>query len=204
MRRFLISLVAVLQLFALAPVIGASDTPFTDVPQSYWAHTYIGTLWTQGIVNGRTPTMFMPDATVTRAELVKMVVVANHVTVAMDVESSGFVDVPVSHALAPYIAKAKELGWVHGVNSYFYPNQPVTRFEAVKIMLNAFIVPLLAIQTTTFTDVSTGEQAKYIETARARDIVQGYSSVNFRPNWPMTRAEVSKIVALLLLPPPPL
>ncbi|OGC81609.1 MAG: hypothetical protein A2V81_05035 [Candidatus Abawacabacteria bacterium RBG_16_42_10] len=183
--------------------VNASETemPFTDVSGDYWAKTYIETLWKGDIVKGRTASTFAPDATVTRAELVKMVVLANHINVSdLQDTDTGFTDVPASHGLAAYIAYAAEHGWVKGSNGNFSPDRPVTRFEAVKIILNAFAIPLIAIQDTTFSDVADGEQSQYVETARVKNIVRGYSESIFGTNRLITRAEVSKIIALLLVP----
>ncbi len=191
----------------IVPQVDASSNPdgsmpFTDVPSDYWAKTYIETLWNGDIVKGRTATTFAPDATVTRAELVKMVVLANHINVAeLEGTDTGFDDVSASHGLAAYITYASQHSWVKGNDGAFSPDRPVTRFEAVKIILNAFGIPLIGIQDTTFSDVASGEQAQYIETARVKEIVRGYSETTFGTNRLITRAEVSKIIALLLVPP---
>ncbi|MBO5364655.1 MAG: S-layer homology domain-containing protein, partial [Clostridia bacterium] len=49
---------------------------FEDVPADHWAADYIKEMKDKGIVGGKTATTFEPDATITRAEFVKMIATA--------------------------------------------------------------------------------------------------------------------------------
>lgn len=55
--------------------IGGSLTPvFTDVPESHWAYNSVMALYSMDIINGRSDTVFDPDAGVTFNEAVKILV----------------------------------------------------------------------------------------------------------------------------------
>ena len=61
---------------SLTLVLGLSSTVFAanfiDVPANAWYTPYVNDLVERGIVNGVTDKTFAPDATVTRAEFVKI------------------------------------------------------------------------------------------------------------------------------------
>lgn len=50
-----------------------ANSVFTDVAAVAWYAPYVGTAYTYGIVNGRSPTSFDPDGTITRQEAATMV-----------------------------------------------------------------------------------------------------------------------------------
>ena len=64
--------IAVLALMLCLSANTAFAASFTDI-DNHWAKDSIVTLADKGIVNGVTDTLFMPDATVTRAQYLKMI-----------------------------------------------------------------------------------------------------------------------------------
>lgn len=81
----------------------------------------------------------------------------------------------------------------------FRPDAPITRAEAVKILLSATNFDDSA-EPAGFSDVKqTDWFARYVNYAVSKNIINGDSGYNtFRPNATITRAEVAKIVALML------
>ena len=95
----------------------------------------IEALAARGIINGKSDTMFDPDANMTRAEFAAIVVRALGLTaVANDV----FVDVPANQWYAAFIGTAYNYGIVNGVSStQFNPNGTITRQEAAVMVARA-------------------------------------------------------------------
>lgn len=171
---------------------------FTDM-QDHWAKGYVSTLFAKGIVKGRTATTFAPDLSITRAELLKMVIIATKRNVdSFANRDPGFSDVPHSHPLSVYVTYGRLQDWVKGSNGLFYPDRPVSSFEAIKIIFNAFGVVLGNSEHSAIPGVEDGEQARYIETARIRNLTTSPDMPQIQPNQPMTRANVARIIAALL------
>lgn len=184
------------QLTSMSPI----STFFTDIV-GHWAQTYINSLYEKGIIKGRTSTTFEPDATINRAELVKMAILAKGLTVPASISTSSFADVPVSSWFAPYVEKAYTEGIVEGsmVNGkrYFRPNDPVVRAEALKILLYSANHKTFDDSQTVklFSDVNSSDWFFNLVTfAKDNNIVSGYPDGSFKPARQVTRAEASKIL----------
>jgi hypothetical protein len=77
----------------------------------------------------------------------------------------------------------------------FRPYNSTTRAQASKIMVLAAEWPIYIPPTPTFTDVpTTNPFYQYVEMAYHWFIVSGYSDGTFRPNSPVTRAQLSKML----------
>jgi hypothetical protein len=100
-------------------------------------------------------------------------------------------------------------GYTEGGKSLFKPDQPVTRFEFLKMVLLSTCTKLRSrsdSETVTFSDVRKdfrlGENAEValrrqvIYTAAHYGIVAGYEDGTFRPDAPVNRAEALKILSL--------
>ncbi|MFA6305700.1 MAG: S-layer homology domain-containing protein [Candidatus Gracilibacteria bacterium] len=185
----------------------SSETATTSIPlkdvAGHWAQSYVEDLYTKQIVSGADATHYNPDKPITRAEFTKIVI--NMYDIPMqDAESvtSSFKDVKESEWYAAYIQAAYDKGLVAGyTDKTFNPNKPITRAEAMKIILSASGKEILDPITDdgTFKDVKLKDwYAKYVLYAAANGIVGGYEDKTFQPNNPITRAEVAKIASLLL------
>ncbi|MFC1615924.1 peptidylprolyl isomerase [Patescibacteria group bacterium] len=111
-----------------------------------------------------------------------------------------FVDVEGGEWYAPYLEIAKENGIIDGYdNGEFRPNQPVSRVEALKIIMESADVKLLDLIPQNFNDASPAAwYADYINNAWEMEIISGYDGNLFKPYNNITRAEAVKIVSLLL------
>lgn len=189
--------------------LGVSTT-FTDTI-NHWAETYINALYEKGIIKGRTDTTFEPDATINRAELVKMAIISKGLDIPSSISTSSFADVPVSSWFAPYVEKAYTEGIVEGnvVNGkrYFRPNDPVIRAEALKILLYSANHKTFNDSDTTklFSDVNSGDWFyDLVAYAKNNNIVSGYPDGSFKPGNAVTRAEAAKILHSLFFENPTL
>jgi len=183
---------------------------FNDIA-GHWAESYINQIADLGIVSGKQAGLFAPNDLMTRAELIKVAINAFGFEVPEIVTVKPFVDVGVEVWYAPYIQAAKENAIVQGDGTRFNPNQPVTRAETLKILIEAagFIDVFENYQANYaskvgwtyvfFPDVPIGEwYARYVAYAKDFEIVSGYPDNTFRPGNPVTRAEVAKMVLNVL------
>jgi hypothetical protein len=194
-----------------APANVASQfSQFVDIA-GHWAEDYINQIADKGIVSGKGEGRFAPDDSITRAELTKIAVMAFNINVSESVETKPFADVGTGAWYASYVAAAKEAGIVAGSGKNFKPDTPITRAEALKILIGA----------AGFTDVDGNFEANYSSkkgwkyvgfkdvpmsswygkfVAYAKDfgIVGGYQDGLFHPGNSMTRAEVAKVVLKVL------
>lgn len=118
--------------------------PFaTDLWQSPWAEPYIVYLYALGVVSGTTPTTFEPNRDVNRAETLKLAFDGAGIVPDPAAPDPGFPDVLPGQWFAPYVFDAVNRGYVEGrlcaSGAFgFCPEEPVSRYEAAKIIHAAF------------------------------------------------------------------
>ena len=168
-----------------------------DVPPGFWAQAAIDRLLVAGVVQGFPDGSFRPDLPVTRAELVKMLVVAlNIAPSASGSAQAGFSDVASSAWYAPYVALAAGAGIVQGLSpTSFGPNQPVTR-EQMAVMV-ARALHLTGAADLTFSDAAAIDPSAVpsIEADVAAGLITGLPDGSFQPQAPATRAQAAAVLA---------
>jgi hypothetical protein len=103
---------------------------FTDTKNDVWYSGYVAALVAAGIVQGNPDGTFAPNATVTRAELAKMVVEAYELEQDADVEIP-FTDTAKGIWYEGYVNTLYSLGIVNGMTATtFGPGSTVTRGQA--------------------------------------------------------------------------
>lgn len=106
---------------------------FVDIAENYWARKPIEYLATLGIMGGFPDHTFHPDQVLTRQELAAILVKAKGFEVKK-VNETGFKDVLLKNAFAPFISVAVGRGYIDGYpDGTFKPNKGVTRAEAAAI-----------------------------------------------------------------------
>lgn len=109
--------------------------PFKDVSYENESYSAILDLKDSGIVQGYQDGSFKPDVSINRAEFTKILVMASGAVIS---GSQCFTDV-TDQWFAPYVCKAKELGYVNGYDDgFFRPEQNINFAEASKIISNSF------------------------------------------------------------------
>lgn len=116
---------------------------------------------------------------------------------------------PTSRACTITFDDVDENYWAHGfiqelacariVSGYgdgsFRPENPTTRAQLAKMLVLSEGWQLANPQTPTFVDLNPLHPFyKYVETAVARGVVSGYGDGKFRPDAPVTRAQVAKMI----------
>ena len=142
---------------------------------------------------------FFPDATITRAELLKMVFGAAGTVLVSDGQNY-FSDIDTASWQAPYANTAKVNKIIGGYSDgTFRPNNPITRAEAFKIIINTFHTDALdMVSFPVFDDVAVDTwYAPYALFAKTESLID-FSLNSFKPDTFITRAEVANAIYMLM------
>jgi len=164
---------------------------FTDLPVDHWAIDYIVQLALDNIISGYEDKTFKPGGNVTRSELAKML------SVAFDLEGASIYDDIEGHWAKGYIEDCGE--FIPGEEDRFRPNDEATRQDVAVALVNILENTKkrkLQEGTLSFNDVPMidTEYIPHIGKAVEGGIISGYSDGTFRPQEPITRAEVATMI----------
>lgn len=188
----------------------STDFSFSDTP-NHWAEDFADKLKEKCDVYGYQNEVgeylktFGPDNAITRAELVRMLIACKQVS-GLEFEQV-FPDVNESDWFGIYITYAFNQGWIQGYDDgEFKPNQPITRAEAIKIiLLSHYSADDIIGQDIAFSDVDVSAwYAEFVTFAEELGFVSGYTDENgdktgeFKPGNNITRGESAKIISLVL------
>ncbi len=192
---------AVMVLFGCMHGYAAS---FDDVGEAHvWAKADIESYAERGILAGDGLGRFFPDNSVTRAEFAKMLCLVFGLDKAEEIT---YTDVDKDSWQYDYIAKTDKYTYTEGKESYA-PDKPATRAEiAYAIVGAAGFESKLADMPFTDADAIADPLKANATTAYALGLLKGYPDNTFRPDAPVTRAEVvvllSRAEAALAEKPP--
>ena len=173
---------------------------FGDVPASYWANSFIESLYNAGITSGCSvsPLNYCPEATVTRAQMAIFLLKGIHgsgYTPPAVGAGTGFGDVSVGYWAAAWIKQLAVEGITSGCGGGNYcPEATVTRAQMAIFLLKAehgsgYLPPSA---TGVFGDVPPGSFADaWIEQLAAEGITSGCGGGNYCPNGAVTRAQMA-------------
>ena len=180
--------------------------PFLDVSGNIF-YVAIHYLNCRGVVNGTDAVHYTPSGTSTRGQFAK-VVVLGFGTPFFTPTTPDFVDVPSSYFAYVYIESGFHAGILsgfdpatctsHGVgNPCYLPNQPITRGQLTKLVVNAggytLITPTGGVPD--FVDVPASNVFYVsIETAYHNGVVNGYPGHLYLPNQNIRRDQMAQIV----------
>ena len=182
---------------ATTPTVPASGRTFSDVPGSYWAHAAIEALSAKGIVQGFPDGAFQPNAPVTRAQFVKMLVL----TLGLKPGTGGttFADVPPTAWFAPYVSAAVQARIVAGVTpTTFAPNAPLTREQLAVLLARALKLRKLAVLPSAALAQIAPWAVPGVEEAVAAGYIQGFPNGSLQPLGTTTRAQAAQALAKVL------
>jgi N-acetylneuraminic acid mutarotase len=110
----------------------------------------------------------------------------------------GFPDVGADSPYAAAVLGVTGAGWLAGYpDGTFRPDQPITRAQLLKVVVRAFGFPLVAgdASAAPFPDVPPEHPYyAYIETAYQHGLIRGYKDGSFRPDAPVSRGQLAKIL----------
>ena len=202
MKKRLLSLALALCLVcSLLPgtALAAGENPFTDVPASHWAHDDITYVYENDLMNGTDGSLFSPESTTTRAQVVTVLYrLAGQP--AADWENP-FWDVPASAWFHDAVTWAWENDITGGVSStHFGAGNAVTREQ-----LAAFLYRYAQDQgydTSARADLSGYSDAGLVSSyatealswANATGLITGTTATTLSPQGSATRAQVATIL----------
>ena len=165
---------------AAQPEQPSAGTAFTDVsPTAYYADPVAWAV-EEGITNGTSATLFSPEQTCTRAQIITFLWRAAGSPEPQQLDA--FSDVNTSEYYAKAAAWAAENGMADG--AAFSPNAPCTREMAVEFMWKHAGSPSAAAAS--FTDIS----SPAVDWAVANGVTNGTSATTFSPDQTCTRAQI--------------
>jgi cysteine-rich repeat protein len=178
---------------------------FSDYDETHWAAEYIAKLYLANIMTGYGDSdMFGVAMPTTRAEMVKVALLANGIDVPASVDVAPFDDTPKTEWYTPYVTTAADLGIVEGYDDgNFRPGNNINRAEALKVLLLAKGVDVEGYDTTSatsFSDVSESIwYAAYVAYAVDNDLIEGYADGTFKGGNDILRAEIAKLTVVIML-----
>lgn len=202
MKKRLLSLALALCLVcSLLPgtALAAGENPFTDVPASHWAHDDITYVYENDLMNGTDGSLFSPESTTTRAQVVTVLYrLAGQP--AADWENP-FWDVPASAWFHDAVTWAWENDITGGVSStHFGAGNAVTR-EQLATFLYRYAQDQ-GYDTSARADLSGYSDAGLVSSyatealswANATGLITGTTGTTLSPQGSATRAQVATIL----------
>lgn len=203
MKKRLLSLALALCLVcSLLPgtALAAGENPFTDVPASHWAHDDITYVYENDLMNGTDGSLFSPESTTTRAQVVTVLYrLAGQP--AADWENP-FWDVPASAWFHDAVTWAWENDITGGVSStHFGAGNAVTR-EQLATFLYRYAQDQ-GYDTSARADLSGYSDAGLVSSyatealswANATGLITGTTGTTLSPQDSATRAQVATILS---------
>lgn len=173
--------------------VANKDFPFEDLKDNF-AKDAVAKLYELNVIQGRSATEYEPQAFLTRAEMTKIAVLIFGIPLENDSEIlAQYDDLDMEEWYVPYIAAGTKNGFLKGYeDGTFRPNQPMTRAEALKVLVIASGVDLDGDFESPFGDVGSEDWfAKIVSYAYEQGIVKGKSAEVFAPNDLVTRGEMA-------------
>ncbi|MGM9950184.1 MAG: S-layer homology domain-containing protein, partial [Lysinibacillus sp.] len=132
---------------------------------------------------------------------VATVLAASGITIsapAVPTKAAGFTDLDPQADYYKPVLELYNRGYVSGYkDGTFRPNQAVTRGQAAKMLAQALNLNTATPKNPLFRDVPSGSGFyKYVAALANEGIISGYSDKTFRPNEPITRSQMAKIMTL--------
>ena len=158
--------------------------PFTDIKTTNWAFNYVINLYEDGIINGTSATTYTPDAKLTWAAALKLLLVSSGDLKAEDAVGADWAK--------NTIAKAVELALVDADFSDKNGDEAITRlaFCQVAAKLNKMAESKTDSK---FIDCADG----YVMALVDAKVIDGMTENTFEPDGLLTRAQIAKIIYLL-------
>lgn len=208
---FLILLINTSNTFAL--------TTFKDVNQKFWAKPYIDEMVQKGYLKGYEGNVFKPSSNISRIEFIAFLsrAMANNYKNLKDINTDNvfsYYEVnDVKWAINDYNKLMVILNRVNDTKEEFEgmtairgtfgdklnPSKSITRGEVVSLLDNFIDKNKVFINESNLEDIKDHKFKYQILTCETLGLVNGYNDKTFKPDNPITRAEVSKIMKVFLL-----
>ena len=177
---------------------------FNDVTSSYsWAAPSIDYLYSKGVVLGTGTNIYSPAANITRGDF--MLMLCRGLKLSSSSATTNFPDVPKGSYYYTAISVAKALGIAQGSGGYFRPTDPITREDAMVLVVRAMKVTGKTLRTGSISDLSAftdrSSISSYAVSAVASLVLENIITGNngrLYPKSSITRAEMAVILYRVL------
>jgi hypothetical protein len=143
------ALVRALGLEVAASSTSGLSTKYSDVPSTNWAAGYINIASNKGVIKGYPDGTFKPDANVTNAEAITMIVRA------LNRESDATGDWPVGHIM---VAAQQQI-----ITGSFNTNALATRADVARFLARAATVPWKELTSSGWVESTANPQASFVK-----------------------------------------
>lgn len=167
---------------------------FSDVSYLNEYYAEINALVDEGVFRGYADGSFQPQATINRAELLKILIEGQGIT-PLATYNSCFTDVGTDW-YAKYVCYAKEQGWIEGYSDgSFRPGTPVNKVEALKMLFKIYEAGLEEGQSVSelpYADLATDDwYSVYVEAASSLGILAEEPGIDFQASEGRTRGAMA-------------
>lgn len=179
------------------PVIDANASagglPFADIDSVPWAQEAITSLYSQGIINGKSAETFAPNDYILREEFVKLVVAMTKAE--LSAEDCPFTDADAGAWYTPYVTAAYRDGIAKGRDDGTFGVGEYISRQDVAVMLSRLIADSEADNDNKFyDDADISDYAKQsVYSLSAKGVING-SDGSFMPKSYATRAETACMI----------
>lgn len=192
-KSFALFLTAVMLVTMAVPALANGKT--NENLKAHWAGESVEKWQGNGVIQGYPDGSFKPDHKVTRAELVSVI---NKLFGFSTLSEMSFSDVPAKAWYASALSIAKQAGYYKGFpDNKAKADTEVTRQDAATLIASVFSLEP-GTKASAFTDQASISAYAKEATLALSGILSGYPDGTFRPNEPITRAEVVTIVDRLV------
>lgn len=185
------------------PVEVKNGDYFSDI-SDHFAREYINALYERGVVGGKGEGIFAPDDYVTRQQFAAMLYRAMNIS---DEDIAGL-DIPFADAskISEYAINPVKALYALGITTgsqsggklYFSPYDTLSRAQACAFVARAMGVSSEELPGYTDLDSFPSYAPAYVDALSDLGIIGGYPDGSFRPRNNMTRAQVCKVLYLML------
>ena len=169
---------------------------FSDLESSHWAYNNIMALANDGVINGYTDGTYKPEREVTRAEFIKLIMIAAYDgNEYFEVNNFNF-----GHWAHPYAIEASMSGYLMNGTDISNLDDNISRKEMVhilaKICLNNGVENDEIQEKINFSDIESLDETTqmYINFVTSNGLINGYTDGTFKSDRTMTRAEVATVI----------
>lgn len=192
MKKLLAALIVISTIVLNISIASAyTPPPFSDHIGHTWENG-IDFVYNRGIVQGYPDGTYLPNKTLNRAELLKVIVAANNSESAYNAYEGAtcFDDMDGSQWYTKYVCFGKAQGIVEGYeDGTFRPEQEVNFVEALKIMLVGMNINLTSSNASPW-------YMQYYETADAKYLVPGELANDYTSDF--SRAQAAEVIKRMI------
>lgn len=205
-KKILAGALSAVMVAASVPVLaGASEKlPFDDVAEGQWYEAAVSTVYSEGIMKGKSDVKFDPTAKITRAEVVTAFSRVACTKTAGKGESLPFDDTLPCQWYSDSVGWAAECGIVTGRgDGRFSPADNITRAELASILTKFVRYMGIELPDAPKLDAFADEDSfdawmkEPIDAVRRNGLMQG-SDGKFNPRGNASRAEIAQVITNLL------